>query len=57
VDAELRAWLGEAYRVGALQEHVGQLDWPKGTQPPDWVHLPRAVAEAIARGDDPAKVR
>ena len=56
VDAELRAWLAEAYRIGA-QEHVTQPDWPKVRQPPDWVHLPREVAEAIARGEDPARVR
>jgi Domain of unknown function (DUF5655) len=56
VDAELKAWLGEAYRVGA-QEHITRPDWPKVRQPPDWVRLPREVAEAIARGDDPAKVR
>jgi hypothetical protein len=56
VDEELKAWLAEAYRVGA-QEHVTQPDWPKVSQPPDWVHVPREVADAIARGDDPAKVR
>ena len=55
-DEELRAWLAEAYRVGA-QEHIRQPDWPKVSRPPDWVHVPRQVADAIARGDDPAKVR
>jgi hypothetical protein len=56
VDAEVRAWLAEAYRVGA-QEHVERPDWPKVRRPPEWVHVPREVAEAIARGEDPAKVR
>jgi Domain of unknown function (DUF5655) len=53
VDAELRTWLSEAYRVGQ-QRHVTDPGWPKVRQPPDWVRVPRAVAEAIARGDDPS---
>jgi Domain of unknown function (DUF5655) len=56
IDAELRAWLAEAYDVGQ-QRHVTRRDWPKVRQPPDWVHVPREVAEAIARGDDPSTVR
>ena len=39
VDAELRAWLGEAYQVGE-QRHVSDPDWPKVTEPPAWVRVP-----------------
>ncbi len=56
IDAELRTWLSEAYLVGE-QRHVTQPDWVKVRQPPAWVRVPREVAEAIARGDDPSKVR
>ena len=56
VDAELSRWLAEAYQVGA-QRHVDDPDWHKQRLPPDWVHLPREVADAIARGADPSKVR
>jgi hypothetical protein len=56
IDAELRAWLAEAYDVGR-QRHVSERAWPKVRQPPDWVRVPREVAEAIARGEDPSTVR
>jgi hypothetical protein len=56
IDAELRAWLAEAYRVGE-QHHVTDPDWVKVRTPPAWIHVPREVAEAIARGEDPSKVR
>jgi hypothetical protein len=56
IDAELEAWLDEAYQVGE-QRHVDDPDWPKQRRPPEWVHVPREVAEAIARGADPSKVR
>jgi Domain of unknown function (DUF5655) len=56
IDAELEAWLSEAYRIGE-QRHVTQPDWPNVRRPPDWVRVPREVAEAIARGDDPSTVR
>jgi hypothetical protein len=56
VDAELTGWLAQAYEVGA-QRHVADPDWPKLRRPPDWVHVPREVADAIARGEDPSTVR
>jgi Domain of unknown function (DUF5655) len=56
VDGELAAWLAEAREVGD-QRHVSDPHWPKVRHPPDWVRVPRQVAEAIARGDDPSKVR
>lgn len=56
IDAELRHWLAEAYQVGA-QRHVRDPDWPKLRRPPSWVHVPREVADAIARGADPSTVR
>jgi hypothetical protein len=56
VDAELRGWVAQAYQVGA-QRHVTDPDWPRLREPPGWVHLPREVAEAIARGEDPSIVR
>lgn len=56
VNPELTGWLAQAYQVGA-QRHVTDPDWPKLRRPPDWVHLPREVADAIARGDDPSAVR
>jgi hypothetical protein len=56
IDAELRRWLAQAYEVGA-QHHVTDPDWPKLRRPPGWVHVPREVAEAIARGEDPSTVR
>jgi hypothetical protein len=56
IDAELTGWLARAYQVGA-QRHVGDPDWPKLRRPPSWVHVPREVAEAIARGEDPSAVR
>jgi Domain of unknown function (DUF5655) len=56
VDAELERWLAQAHQVGA-QRHVIDPDWPRLRQPPDWVHLPREVADAIARGEDPSTVR
>jgi hypothetical protein len=56
IDAELRRWLAQAYQVGA-QRHVTDPDWPKLREPPGWVHLPREVTEAIARGEDPSRVR
>jgi hypothetical protein len=56
IDIELRAWLAESYRVGE-QRHVTHADWPKVRRPPDWVRVPREVAEAIARGDDRSAVR
>jgi hypothetical protein len=56
VDAELQSWLAEAYRVGA-QEHVDDPGWPKERYPPDWVAVPREVADSIGRGDDPSRVR
>jgi uncharacterized protein DUF5655 len=40
IDAELRAWLAEAYAVGE-RRHVTDPDWPREREPPDWVHLPR----------------
>ena len=52
IDAELKRWLAQAYQVGA-QRHVTDPDWPKLRRPPSWVHLPREVADAIARGEDP----
>jgi hypothetical protein len=39
IDPELRAWLAEAYEVGA-QRHVTDPDWPRQRDPPDWVHVP-----------------
>jgi hypothetical protein len=39
IDPELRAWLAEAYEVGA-QRHVTDPDWPGQRDPPDWVHVP-----------------
>lgn len=56
IDAELKRWLAQAYQVGA-QRHVSQTDWPKLRRPPSWVHVPREVADAIARGEDPSLVR
>jgi hypothetical protein len=56
VDPELAGWLAEAYQIGA-QRHVTDPDWPKLRRPPSWVHLPREVADAIARGEDPSTVR
>jgi hypothetical protein len=56
IDAELKRWLAQAYQVGA-QRHVTDPDWPKLRRPPSWVHLPREVADAIARGEDPSTVR
>ena len=56
IDAELERWLAQAYQVGA-QRHVSDPDWPKLREPPSWVHVPREVAEAIARGEDPWTVR
>jgi Domain of unknown function (DUF5655) len=56
IDDEVRGWLAEAYQVGR-QSHVGDPEWPKERRPPAWVRVPRQVAEAMARGDDPSKVR
>ena len=56
IDAGLARWLAEAYKVGA-QRHVDDPDWPRQRRPPDWVHVPREVAAAIARGADPSAVR
>ena len=56
VDAELRGWLAEAYQVG-LQRHLTDPDWPRARRPPDWVAVPREVAEAVARGEDSSAVR
>lgn len=56
IDRELRAWLAEAYRVGE-QRHVTEPGWRKVRQPPEWVRVPREVAKAVARGEDPSKVR
>jgi hypothetical protein len=56
IDRELLGWLAQAYQVGA-QRHVTDPNWPKLREPPGWVHLPREVAEAIARGEDPSTVR
>jgi hypothetical protein len=56
IDAELADWLAQAYQVGA-QRHVSDPEWPRLRRPPDWVHLPREVADAIARGEDPSTVR
>jgi hypothetical protein len=39
VDGEIRALLGEAYRVGE-QQHLTDPDWPRERRPPDWVHVP-----------------
>ena len=39
IDPELRAWLAEAYEVGA-QRHVTDPDWPRQRDPPGWVHVP-----------------
>ena len=39
IDPELRAWLAEAYEVGA-QRHVIDPDWPRQRDPPDWVQVP-----------------
>ncbi len=55
VDAELEGWLARAYEFG--RRHVGDAAWPRQRRPPDWVAVPRAVAEAIARGEDPSRVR
>ena len=56
VDGELTAWLAESRQVGD-QRHVTDPEWPKVRQPPEWVRVPRRVADAIARGDDPSRVR
>jgi hypothetical protein len=56
IDRELETWLAEAYQVGA-QRHVTDPAWPKLRRPPSWVHLPRQVADALARGEDPSHVR
>jgi len=56
VDTELKAWLAEAYQMGR-RRHVTDPAWPTQRQPPDWVAVPREVAAAQARGDDPSKVR
>jgi hypothetical protein len=53
IDVELERWLAQAYQVGA-QRHVTDANWPKLRRPPSWVHLPREVAEAITRGEDPS---
>lgn len=42
IDGELRAWLAEAYEVGA-QRHVSDPDWVRERRPPDWVHVPRGA--------------
>jgi hypothetical protein len=39
IDAELRAWLAEAYEIGE-QRHVGDPAWVKEREPPDWVRVP-----------------
>ena len=56
IDGELEGWIAQAYQVGS-QRHVTDPAWPKLRQPPSWVHLPREVAEAVARGEDPSSVR
>jgi Domain of unknown function (DUF5655) len=56
IDDELRRWLAQAYEVGA-QRHLTDPAWRRLREPPDWVHLPREVADAIARGEDPSTVR
>jgi hypothetical protein len=40
IDGDVRALLGEAYRVGE-QQHLTDPDWPRERRPPSWVHLPR----------------
>jgi hypothetical protein len=56
IDEELERWLAQAYQVGE-QRHLTDPDWPRLRRPPSWVHVPREVAEAIARGEDPSSVR
>ena len=56
IDAELERWLADAHRIGQ-QQHVTDAGWPKLRRPPDWVKVPREVAEAMARGEDPSTVR
>lgn len=56
VDGELTAWLAEAREVGD-QRHVSDPHGPKVRHPPEWIRVSRQVAEAIARGDDPSKLR
>lgn len=50
VDAELEGWLHEAYQVGE-RRHVNDPEWAKRRRPPEWVRVPREVAE------DPSRVR
>ena len=54
IDRELQTWLAEAYEVGA-QRHVTDDAWPKVRRPPSWVHMPRQVVDALARGQDPSR--
>jgi hypothetical protein len=56
VDATLRRWLAESWRIGQ-QEHVGTSRLRKVRRPPAWVHVPKEVRAAIEAGMDPSKVR
>jgi hypothetical protein len=56
VDATVRAWLAEAHAVGD-QRHLDDPDWKRVRRPPAWVAVPREVREAVARGEDPSRVR
>ena len=56
VDAELETWLHEAHQVGE-RRHVDDPGWRKQRRPPEWVRVPRAVAAATGRGEDPSKSR
>jgi hypothetical protein len=46
----------EAHAVGD-QRHLEDAKWKRVRRPPVWVVVPREVREALARGDDPSRVR
>lgn len=56
VDARLRRWLAESWRVGQ-QEHVGGTALRRVRRPPDWVNVPHEVRAAMEAGMDPSRVR
>jgi hypothetical protein len=56
VDATLRRWLAESWRIGQ-QEHVGTSRLRKVRRPPPWVHVPQEVRAAMEAGMDPSRAR
>lgn len=56
IDADLRDLVRESYGVGE-QRHVSEPGWPREREPPPWVRVPAAVAEALARRSDRSRRR